>query len=189
MDSGAAPPRHRDAVPSTPPGPAAAREEEASQQANGNSDAPGGDATDAPPPFWTSSPSRHGRSVSYQSVSQLQQRRRSGGPIQLEDHSEEDHVQAQSCWAESASVDEYVVVSGATGIGAYVVWHCTVKTLKGGDLEIRKRYDLPRSTIAMAMRLLMRCQILGIRHAPRQSREILPSRRGHDTRAPAQEPR
>lgn len=49
-------------------------------------------------------------------------------------------MQAQSCWAESASVDEYVVVSGVTGVGAYVVWHCTVKTLKGGDLEIRKRY-------------------------------------------------
>lgn len=89
--------------------------------------------TDAPP-YWA----RHQRTVSYQSITQ---RRRSGGPISLEDHSEEDHVQAQSCWAESASIDEYLIVSGgSTGIGAYVVWHCTVKTLHGGDLCLRKRY-------------------------------------------------
>lgn len=96
-------------------------------------------ASAPPPPFWSTSPSA--RPTSYHSLSNHLPHRSSvsGGPIQLEDHSEEDHVQAQSCWAESATIDDYLVVSGPTGIGAYVVWHCTVKTLKGGDLEIRKR--------------------------------------------------
>lgn len=91
---------------------------------------------DTPPPFWCTSPST--RPLSYQSITQV---RHSSGPIQLEDHSADSHVQAQSCWASSATVDSHVVVSGATGIGAYVVWHCTVQTLKGGDLDIRKRYS------------------------------------------------
>ncbi|KAF2482260.1 Phox homologous domain-containing protein, partial [Neohortaea acidophila] len=48
----------------------------------------------------------------------------------------------QGCWAKSAAVDDYVLVSGATlGVGAYVVWHCTIQTLKGGNLVIRKRYS------------------------------------------------
>lgn len=88
--------------------------------------------TDAPP-FWQ----RHGRtesSVSYHSVHHLKP-----APILLEDHSEEQHEQSRACWARSVTVDEYVVVSGPTGIGAYIVWHCTVSTLKGGDLVIRKR--------------------------------------------------
>lgn len=61
--------------------------------------------------------------------------------ILLEDHSEEHNQQTQSCWARSVSIDDYIIVSGPTGIGAYVVWHLTVSTLKGGDLEIRKRYS------------------------------------------------
>lgn len=92
----------------------------------------GSNVTDAPP-FWT----RHGRTVSSVSYHSINQARPT--PIGLEDHSEENHDQAQSCWAKSVSIDEYVVVSGATGLGAYVVWHCTVSTLKGGDLSIRKR--------------------------------------------------
>lgn len=87
------------------------------------------------PPFWT----RHGRSistVSYQSISQHRQ-----APILLEDHSEEHHEQTQACWARSVTIDDYVIVTGATGIGAYVVWQCTVSTLKGGDMQIRKRYS------------------------------------------------
>lgn len=85
------------------------------------------------PPFWSPT-SRHGRSVSYQSIGHNRPR-----PILLEDHSEEDNELSQSCWAQSATIDEYVLVTGPTGIGAYVVWHCTVKTLKGGDMTIRKR--------------------------------------------------
>lgn len=85
------------------------------------------------PPFW----SLHGRSVSnvsYQSINQTQT-----APITLEDHSQEDAVQTQGCWARSVTIDDYIVVSGSTGIGAYVVWNCTVDTLKGGDMNIRKR--------------------------------------------------
>lgn len=87
--------------------------------------------TDAPI-FWST---RHGRSASYHSIT-----RAGPGPIQLEDHSEEQHEQSQGCWARSVTVDDYTVVSGTSGIGAYVVWHCTVSTLKGGDMNIRKRY-------------------------------------------------
>lgn len=89
--------------------------------------------TDAPP-FW----SRHGRSVSTVSYHSIVQTRRA--PILLEDHSEENHEQSLSCWAQSVSVDDYVIVSGPTGIGAYVVWHCTVSTIKGGDMSLRKRF-------------------------------------------------
>lgn len=88
--------------------------------------------TDAPP-YWT----RHGRTISSSSYHSLNQS--GAGPILLEDHSEESHELSQGCWAKSATIDEYVLVSGPTGIGAYVVWHVTVETLKGGDLVIRKR--------------------------------------------------
>lgn len=95
----------------------------------------GDDHSTAPdtPVFWN----RHGRtisSVSYHSILQTRP-----APIQLEDHSEEQHEQSQGCWARSVSVDEFTVISGPTGIGAYIVWHCTVGTLKGGDMSIRKR--------------------------------------------------
>ena len=91
--------------------------------------------TDASPLFWST---RHSRSTSYHSISHL-----SPGTIQLEDHSEEQHEQSQGCWARSVIVDDYTVVSGTTGnLGAYVVWHLTVSTLKGGDMSIRKRYVL-----------------------------------------------
>ncbi|EME38286.1 hypothetical protein DOTSEDRAFT_75748 [Dothistroma septosporum NZE10] len=88
--------------------------------------------TDAPP-FW------HTRRISTASYRSLNQTRPAA--IVLEDHSDDRDLQAQSCWARAVSIDEYVVVSGPTGIGAYVAWHCTVSTLKGGDLSIRKRYS------------------------------------------------
>lgn len=85
------------------------------------------------PPYWTRQ-SRTVSTASYHSIGQP-----GSGPILLEDHSAEGHELAQGCWAKSATIDEHVLVSGSTGIGAYVVWHCTVKTLKGGDVVIRKR--------------------------------------------------
>ena len=92
--------------------------------------------TDVPPLFWSTR--QHSRSTSYHSISHL-----SPGTIQLEDHSEEQHEQSQGCWARSVTVDDYTVVSGSSGnLGAYVVWHLTVSTLKGGDMSIRKRYVL-----------------------------------------------
>lgn len=93
-----------------------------------------GQQTDAPA-FWSSS-TRHSRTASYHSIAHIG----GPGPIQLEDHSEEQHELSQGCWARSVTVDDYTVVSGTSGIGAYVVWHLTVSTLKGGDMSIRKRY-------------------------------------------------
>jgi hypothetical protein len=90
------------------------------------------------PPYWYGE-TRHGRTVSNASYQSIGYQR--PAQILLEDHSEEDNVLSQSCWAKSATIDEYVLVSGPTGIGAYVVWHCTVETLKGGDMIIRKRYS------------------------------------------------
>lgn len=85
----------------------------------------------SPPPFWNS----HGRSVSEASSIQVKP-----SPISLEDHTEEDDDQAKACWAKHVSIDDYVVISGSTGIGAYVVWSCTVETLKGAPFTIRKRF-------------------------------------------------
>lgn len=89
------------------------------------------------PAFWSTT-TRHARSASYHSLA-AHAAGGGQGPIQLEDHSEDQHEQSQGCWARSVTVDDYTVVSGTSGIGAYVVWHCTVRTLKGGDMNIRKR--------------------------------------------------
>ncbi|KAK3671264.1 hypothetical protein LTR78_008899 [Recurvomyces mirabilis] len=85
------------------------------------------------PPYWTS---RNGRTLSYHSITGHQPH-----AILLEDHSEDHHEASQGCWARSVSVDDYTIIAGPSGVGAYVVWHCTVGTLKGGDMEIRKRYS------------------------------------------------
>ncbi|QIW96401.1 hypothetical protein AMS68_001919 [Peltaster fructicola] len=97
----------------------------------------GGSVTSNPaaPPFW----SRHGRSVSQVSYQSLVSSKPAA--IRLEDHSEEDNVQTQGCWASSVTINDYVIISGTSGIGAYVVWNCTVDTLKGGAMAIRKRYS------------------------------------------------
>ena len=87
----------------------------------------------ASPPYWYG----HGRTVSNASYHSIGYSR--PVPITLEDHSEEGNELSEGCWAKSATIDGYVLVSGPTGIGAYVVWHCTVETLKGGDMTIRKR--------------------------------------------------
>ncbi|GAM85984.1 hypothetical protein ANO11243_039940 [Dothideomycetidae sp. 11243] len=87
------------------------------------------------PPFWKT----HGRSVSAASYQSTHLGR--PPPIQLEDHSEETDDQARACWARHVTIDDYTVVSGPTGIGAYVVWNCTVQTLKGAPFTIRKRFS------------------------------------------------
>ncbi|KAH0291189.1 PX-domain-containing protein, partial [Aureobasidium sp. EXF-3399] len=61
--------------------------------------------------------------------------------IDLVDQSDEDHEIGRACWASDVSVDDYVVVGGSTGIGAYVVWNCTIETFKGGSITLRKRYS------------------------------------------------
>jgi hypothetical protein len=62
------------------------------------------------PAFWSTR--SHGRTTSYSSISHL-----GPGPIQLEDHSEEQNEQSQGCWARSVTVDDFTVVSGTSGIG------------------------------------------------------------------------
>lgn len=53
--------------------------------------------------------------------------------IQLEDNTEETSDHSKALWAESVSIDDYVIVSGAMGgFGAYVVWNCTVQILDVG---------------------------------------------------------
>ncbi|TKA28142.1 hypothetical protein B0A50_04113 [Salinomyces thailandicus] len=91
--------------------------------------------TNTPPPFWT----RQGRSISTASYHSINQH--PPNPILLEDHTEETHEASQGCWAKSVAIDDYTILTGPSGIGAYVVWHCTVSTLQGGDLELRKRYS------------------------------------------------
>lgn len=110
---------------------------------------PASHVTDDAPPYWTSRPGRHSRSTSYHSLNQTRP-----PAILLEDNTDDRHDHSQSCWAQSVSIDEYVVVSGPTGIGAYVVWHCTVSTLKGGDLCIRKRSPAARHRATPPVRSL-----------------------------------
>jgi hypothetical protein len=74
------------------------------------------------PPYWQ----RHERSTSSLSVD-VQQR---PSPIRLEDHTDEGSEQCRALWAKHVTIDDYVIVSGtAPGLGAYVVWNCTVETL------------------------------------------------------------
>lgn len=88
------------------------------------------------PPYWQ----RRQRSASYRSTSSADNGH--GAPIGLEDHTEDDSEHCKALWAKGVTIDDYVVVSGtAPGIGAYVVWNCTVETLDGGPMKIRKRYS------------------------------------------------
>lgn len=72
------------------------------------------------PPYW--------RSNSTLSYASLDNSRPSA--IRLEDHSEEHSEQSRVLWARHVSVDDYLVVRGATpGLGEYVVWNCRIETL------------------------------------------------------------
>ncbi|KAF2281310.1 Phox-like protein [Westerdykella ornata] len=63
-------------------------------------------------------------------------------PIHLEDHTDETSDQCKALWARCVTIDDYVIVGGtAPGAGSYVVWNCTVETLDGGPMKIRKRYS------------------------------------------------
>ncbi|SMR52276.1 unnamed protein product [Zymoseptoria tritici ST99CH_3D1] len=90
------------------------------------------------PPFWSPSP-HHTRSPSSHSFPSTPH----PSAILLIDHTSSPSTSQkwQSCWAQSVSISSYILISGPTGIGAYVVWHVTVQTLEGGELELRKRYS------------------------------------------------
>lgn len=89
------------------------------------------------PPYWQA----RQRTVSSTSYQSLQDRRRPI-PITLEDHTELQSDTSRSLWAKHITIDEYTFITGnQAGVGAYVVWHCTVDMLDGGQMKIRKRYS------------------------------------------------
>lgn len=77
----------------------------------------------ATPPYW-----RHSRNISHASHTSLD---RSSGLITLEDHSEDPSCDtSKGLWAKNVTIDDYAVVKGQSGIGAYVVWICNIQTLE-----------------------------------------------------------
>lgn len=72
------------------------------------------------PPYWS-----HHRNASRTSqISQDQP------VITLEDHTEDPNSEtSRGLWAKSVTIDDYAVVEGKTGVGAYVVWSCRIQTL------------------------------------------------------------
>lgn len=77
------------------------------------------------PPYW-----RHQRNFSRASLASADTARSSKPAITLEDHTTDpDSATTRGLWAKSVTIDEHVVVSGRTGVGAYVVWLCNVQTL------------------------------------------------------------
>ncbi|OJJ63130.1 hypothetical protein ASPSYDRAFT_55802 [Aspergillus sydowii CBS 593.65] len=85
------------------------------------------------PPYWA-----HHRNASRASQISID-----GGPaITLEDHTEDPNSEtSRGLWAKSVTIDDHVVVRGMTGIGAYVVWNCKIRTLEGGIIPVRMRYS------------------------------------------------
>jgi hypothetical protein len=76
------------------------------------------------PPYWQ----HHDRHASRMSSYSTDNGRPT--PISLEDHTDDGSEQCKALWAKGVTIDDYVVVSGtAPGLGAYVVWNCTVETL------------------------------------------------------------
>lgn len=73
------------------------------------------------PPYW-----RHTRALSRASQTSVD-----GLPaITLEDHTEDpDSATSRGLWAKSVKIEDYVVVQGKSGVGAYVVWNCKIETL------------------------------------------------------------
>lgn len=77
------------------------------------------------PPYWR----RHSHQRSDSTFSATLDNHRPT-PIRLEDHTEDDSEQSKVLWARHVTIDDYVIVSGsAPGVGAYVVWNCTVETI------------------------------------------------------------
>jgi hypothetical protein len=72
------------------------------------------------PPYWS-----HHRNASR--TSQISQDQLA---ITLEDHTEDPNSEtSRGLWAKSVTIDDYAVVQGKTGVGAYVVWSCRIQTL------------------------------------------------------------
>ncbi|KAI6827674.1 hypothetical protein KC340_g10708 [Hortaea werneckii] len=110
------------------------------------------------PPFWNP----HARTLSSASYHSLDDRAAAAAgshPISLEDHTTDTaaHPPSESCWAQSVTIDSYTILTGPTGIGAYVVWSCSISVLpqtttttsncssshpnSNAILHLRKRYS------------------------------------------------
>lgn len=92
----------------------------------------------ATPPYW-----RHSRNISHASHTSLD---RSSGLITLEDHSEDPSCDtSKGLWAKNVTIDDYTIVKGQSGIGAYVVWICNIQTLEvcswSSSCESKARFD------------------------------------------------
>ncbi|KAF2435756.1 hypothetical protein EJ08DRAFT_717764 [Tothia fuscella] len=85
------------------------------------------------PPFW--------KTNFHDEPAASVERRSNRSQIQLEDHTEEFSDQFRALWAKGVAVDDYIIIRGAVGFGAYVVWNCTVDILDGGSMKIRRRYS------------------------------------------------
>jgi hypothetical protein len=98
------------------------------------------------PPYWQAH-QRNDSSVSSLSVNRP-------APITLEDHTDAGSEQCKALWAKHVFIDDYVVVSGtAPGVGAYVVWNCTVVTLDVSDPHLPSAPSIV-SGIAICMQLV-----------------------------------
>jgi hypothetical protein len=120
------------------------------------------------PPYWQRHERHASRMSSYSSAL--------GHRISLEDHTAEGSEQCRVLWAKGVTIDDYVVVSGtAPGLGAYVVWNCTVETLDvslpGAACQVKPErtrptwmphLSLPRSqSIARVSIMRFSCRVLG----------------------------
>jgi hypothetical protein len=103
------------------------RHETVNHNRNASASPPASDTThhaSVVPPYWQ----RHERHASYMSAYSTDR----PTPISLEDHTDEASEQCRVLWAKGVTIDQYVVVG--QGVGAYVVWNCTVETL---DVSLR----------------------------------------------------
>lgn len=106
--------------------------EESNAQNQGRKDRP---ISGVVPPYW-----RHHRAVSRASLASVDTSRSAKPAITLEDHSEDPNASStKGLWAKNVTIDDYTVVSGKTGIGAYVVWLCKVQTL---DVRLILMFDI-----------------------------------------------
>jgi len=64
------------------------------------------------------------------------------GPIALIDHTVEASDRTPGIFARNVYIGDYTVVSGSlTKAGAYVVYNCSLETLEGNKMTLRKRYS------------------------------------------------
>jgi hypothetical protein len=93
------------------------------------------------------------------------ERRNVRSQIRLEDHTEESSEQFKALWAKSVRIDDYIIIRGAAGFGAYVVWNCTVDILDVSGLLLALRTTWPPNYWSDEVRelvLILRCSMLEV---------------------------